>query len=55
MFKQGIWQHESGLIIVVRRDAVYASTNMPLVVKTQDIFDISKWKKLKAKEVKTDD
>lgn len=47
MFKQGVWQHESGFIITVKSGVVYASTNIPLAIRTKDIFDFSKWKKLK--------
>ena len=47
MFKEGIYQHETGFKISVTEDgAIYLSPDTPAFVNIKDFFDTDKWTKI---------
>lgn len=48
MFKDGEYKHASGIIIKVVKGVPYLKgNNLPLTVRTQDIFNMEKWEVIK--------
>ena len=51
-FKDGIYQHESGFVVMVKDGAIMLSPNHPLSMRLSELFDVKKWKKSIDYEVK---
>lgn len=47
LFHDGTYQHENGFIIFVIDGKVMLSPDHPLSMRLSDIFDTSKWQKIK--------
>ena len=51
MFKPGLYKHRSGIIIKVdENDDIYIkSSNIPLTLKTSEVFDSEMWEEMEDK------
>ena len=48
MFKEGIYEHETGFKVNVTKDGtIYLSPDTPAFVNIKDFFDLEKWTKIK--------
>lgn len=47
MFKEGIYQHETGFRVNILADGtIYVSTDAPAFINLQDFFNPAKWTKI---------
>ena len=50
MFKPGLYKHKSGIIIKVDENDIYIkSSNIPLTLRTSEVFDPEMWEEMEDK------